>query len=171
MNDLILSQPATPSAYVLASWDEYLATFLIMFLFASCLLGVIKYFATKEEKQIIPASTTNETVTVITSLLPSWLWFIVQTVIIIAALFIVRAAFGMKFPNSYGSESMIAVIEIGIMFGLLCLSVPKLGVKAVELVAFNIVKNKLSSLKGAETVLTPEEYMKIGNIKNMKSEP
>jgi hypothetical protein len=170
MDTLLTSpMPATPSVYLGSTWLEWLATFLLMFLFASFVLGAIKYFATKTTRQIIPNSTTNETMDVLSSRLPGWLWFTVQTVVIIIALLMVRGAFSMNFPNSFtGQESLLAMIEIGIAFGFLCLSVPKLGVKAAELISFNIIKNRIAGLKGGETVLTPDEYMEMGKIKNIK---
>lgn len=153
---------ATATEYLTVNLVQFFAALVIMFLIASALLELVKVFSMRKRTKIIPNSTTNETVSVMEFALPDWLWFVFEFVGIALSIVLVRGMFGnpIKF-NLFTQSGAQALVEIILALGLLFTIVPKWGLKALQQLGDNIMKNRLSTGVG-EVVVTPAEYMALG---------
>jgi hypothetical protein len=167
---------ATATEYATTGLVNFIISLILMFIFLALIMEIVRYFTSKAEKKIIPKSTDNSCVWVTTSRVPGWLFFTLQTISIIAVIYLLRGAFNMSVKLTIAnSDGKLAIAESLAAFGFLALGYKYAGPLIARKFTFGIIKSKIfksEKIGGGEiqlgdekipAVVTEDEYLAMGN--------
>jgi hypothetical protein len=133
-----------------------------MIVFLSFFMEGIRFFFTSIREMILPASTQNDTVYVMSLKIPNWLEKTLLAAAIIISIVIVRGMLSQDVNFRLNVSGYRAMFEMGIAIGFLTLGYTIAGPMIARNLTLKILKKyKFSDME----VMTDEEYLALGKNK------
>jgi hypothetical protein len=138
---------------------DFIFSLILMLIFLSFLMEGIRFYITDITEMIVPYSTSNETVKVLSYKTPKWLSKLILAVVIIITIIVVRGMFDMPLTFELSPAGYKAMFEMGIAMGFLTLGYTIAGPVIAKGITLRLLKKyKFSGID----VITDEEYMALG---------
>lgn len=171
------SGPATARDYATTGLIDFFIGLVIMIIFLSLIMEGVRYLTTTAKKGYVPQSMTNEFVWVLTTKIPDWAFYAIQTAMIAGIIIIIRGAFGLVtwLTIPFDRGEYLALAEISAAFGFLALAYRIAGPMIARRITHSLIKSKVmksEKIGGGEVeldsgekipaVISQEEYLAMG---------
>jgi hypothetical protein len=141
---------------------NFIFSLILMIVFLSFFMEGIRFFFTSIREMILPASTQNDTVYVMSLKIPNWLEKTLLAAAIIISIVIVRGMLSQDVNFRLNVSGYRAMFEMGIAIGFLTLGYTIAGPMIARNLTLKILKKyKFSDME----VMTDEEYLALGKNK------